>query len=272
VGDLLSLKARKPEVEIFAGGTHLLRDKRAKYPQLPRDLAVIGNVDELKRIHRTERYLEVGASVTLSKISSIGGSIVPQILIEAINSMGNPALLNLATIGGNICIEELRSTLFPVLFVLDARVELRQLGGSRWLSINRLARNDGSLDLGPAEVLTRVRIPLGDWNIYSFRRIPGSGTVDEWSLAFCGLAGTDRGVLSDLRFAFGSLGRQLLRNREIEAELVSRKLPLADRERDAVCQVFDEWLEAGYSALISRYQVTMAGKLLRWFLSTLEPR
>ena len=268
LGDLLTLKSRKPEVVLYAGGTHLLHGKREKYPRLPQALASIAQIDELRRIHRTERYLEVGASVSLSQITEIGGRSMPTILTQAIQNMATPQVRGLATMGGNICVQDRRLSLFPVLFVLDTRVELRELGGSRWVPISRFTTQDGSLDLAPTEVLTRIRIPLGDWNVHCYRKLAGAQDWNQWSLSFCGLAHTEREVLTDFRFSFGSIGKYLLRDREIEAELVGRKLPLGPRDRSAVCLLFDEYLESTTSSPISPYQKNMASKLFRWFLSS----
>jgi len=168
-----------------------------------------------------------------------------------------------------LCAKERRLSLFPVLFILDARIELRENGGSRWLPINRFSLPDGELDIGSTEVLTRVRIPLGEWNIDCFRSLSAGSVARDDALSFCGLAWAERGVLSDFRFAYGSVGKYLIRNREIEAELVSQKLPLQTRELDAVCQNFEEWLGASFS-MLSVYQRNMAVKLLKWFLGSLD--
>lgn len=270
LGDLVTLKGRKPEAEIYAGGTYLLHGDARKYPRLPGSLVSVRHIEDLKRIHRTERYLEVGACVSFSHITRIGGKAVPSILNQAIDTIGTVPVRSLATIGGNICVRSQRLTTFPVLFLLDARVELRGGGGARWVPVSRLASSDGELDILPTEVLTRIRIPLGDWNIQIYRSLSDGPRWNQWTLSFCGLANVDRDVLSDFRFSYGALGKHLLRNREIEAELVSRKLPIPERERNVICQDFNGFLESTYSGLISSYQQSMASKLFRWFLSSLD--
>jgi CO/xanthine dehydrogenase FAD-binding subunit len=269
LADLLSLKRKRPDVTIFAGGTYLLYNSNAKYPALPASVASIRHLEELKRIHRTERHIELGSCVTLCEISRIGGRAIPPVLAQAIAAIASPPVRSLATLGGNICAPEQRLTLFPVLFILDARLELREHGGSRWVPITRMAESDGKLNISDSEVLTRVRVPLSEWNTQCHRSLaPGPGTSD-LSLSFCGLANTNRGVLTDFRFIFGSMGKVLLRNREIEAGLVSRKVPLPDRDSDALCEVFDNYVETSFKDEISSYQAGLASKTLRWFLASL---
>ncbi|MBT3272327.1 MAG: molybdopterin dehydrogenase [Spirochaetales bacterium] len=270
LGDLLALKKQKPDIQVFAGGTYVLHGQGTKFPRLPGSIVSISQIEELSRIHRTERYLELGSCVTLSKIGGIGGSIVPSILIQAIEGIASPPVRNLATFGGNICVQDRRLSTYPVLFLLDARVELRELGESRWIPINRLSGGDDNLTIRPSEILTRIRVPLGEWNVQIFRNIGDGFGRNLWSLSFCGLANIDRAVLSDFRFAFGSLGKNIIRNREIEAELVGRKLPLQERDRDLICLAFHDYLNSAYSEIISSYQRSMALKLFKWFLFSLE--
>ena len=165
LADLLSLKRRKPEVTLFAGGTYILHNSSDKYPPLPSTVASIRHLEELKRIHRTERYIELGSCVTLAEILRIGGRTIPPILAHAIRAVASPPVRSLATLGGNICARDKRLSLFPVLLVLDARLELREHGGSRWVPIARMAESDGELIISSTEVLTRVRIPLSEWNL-----------------------------------------------------------------------------------------------------------
>ena len=270
LGDLLALLSRKPDIAIYAGGTYILGDQNDKFVSLPKSLAYIVAIEDLSRIHRTERYFEIGACVTLSKLLQAGAKAIPSVLMLAIESIATSPVRNIVTIGGNICIPDRRLNTFPVLFLLDARVELRELGSARWVPISRIVGPEGNLLLAPTEVLTRIRIPLEDWTIQIYKIISAGPILGKWTISFCGLARTSRGVLTDFRFAFGSMGRIILRNREIEAEIVSRKLPLHYRDQSMICALFEESLSTEYATMISSHQRTMASKLFRFFISQLD--
>ena len=270
IGDLLALLSRKPDVAIYAGGTYIAGNQNEKYLSLPRSIAHIGSIEDLTRIHRTERYFEIGAGVTLTKLLQAGVRAIPTVLLKAIEDIATYPIRNIGTIGGNICVSDQRLSTFPVLFILDARVELRELGSGHWVPISRIVGPEGNLLLAPTEVLTRVRIPLGEWNVQVYKKISSGPRWDHWTISFCGVAQTARGVISDLRFAFGSMGRVILRSREIEAELISRKLPLAQRDLSMICGLFEESLVSEYQDLISPFQKSLASKLFRWFVSRMD--
>ncbi|MBR7064925.1 MAG: FAD binding domain-containing protein, partial [Treponema sp.] len=82
-------------------------------------------IAELSSIGKHERYIDFGAGVTLSEIINLERSKTPAILTEATESIANPSIRNLATIGGNICQGNKTQTLFAPLLALDARLEFR---------------------------------------------------------------------------------------------------------------------------------------------------
>jgi len=270
LAELLSLKKRRPDVVPFAGGTYILYGDTKKYPDIAAAVASMRHLEELKRIHRTERYIELGAGVTLSEIMRIGGRIVPPALAQAIRTIATKPVRSLASIGGNICVRPQRLTLFPVLSALEARLELREHGGSRWIPIARFIDQTGDLDISETEIVTRLRIPLSEWNYQCYRRLTDGPVSDRHSLSFCGLANADRGVLTDFRFVFGSMDKTILRNREIEAGLVGRKVPLLSRDINAICASFEELMQQFQSGFVSPFQASMAQKMLRWFLSSID--
>ena len=259
IQDLLNALKRDPSACLCAGGTFLLAGQESRFPNLPERLIYIKNIDELNRIHRTERFLEIGACSSISRILNVGARVIPLLLSHSLRNIGTPAVQSLATLGGNICVPDSRMTAYPALLLLDTLVELREAGGSRWIPIGRLVGLDGSLNIQESEVLTRIRIPLGEWNLQIFRSItPGITNLgspqQDWSISFYGLADTGKGTLSNLRLAFGSMGKTVIRNREIEAEMENRRLPIPKRDIE---QVLLQFLSSLESHNISPYQKTI---------------
>lgn len=268
--DLLSMYHDHPEAIVVAGGTYLMsKDRGARFPELPKVLLSLRQIAELKRISRSERYFDIGAAASITSVLNTGAKIAPAILLKALRSIGFQPLRNQATLGGNISVPEIRLSAFPVLLLLDAKVELRKLNHTRWISLSRFVGSDGTLEKVPGELCSRIRVPLGEWNVHEYRSIAPAMKPSAWNISFCGIADTRKGVLSDMRFAFGSMGKTILRSREIEAELISRKLPLGKRDRESATEQLRLTMEALTPGLTD-VQKNIALRYLDWFLNRLN--
>ncbi|MDR1507282.1 MAG: FAD binding domain-containing protein [Treponema sp.] len=230
--ELFSAWARFPGAVPFSGGTSLLGSSGSSaLPMLPKNILSLDRIEDLKRITRTERYLEIGAMVNLNEIISLG-KIIPGALSKTLKGIAGPQVRNLATIGGNICGVGKNgggSDAAAPMTALDARYELRTLAQSRWISALRFSAFDASA-LAPQEILTRIRIPLEHWNYTVCRKFHSGDLGGGTGGVMVFIAKTEKNLLTDIRVVFA--GACLLRDKNSEAFLEGRKLPL-DR-KDAV--------------------------------------
>lgn len=224
---LLFLK-RYPEAVPWAGGTLLMTDSAA-WPE-GRGTAILDvhRIPELSSIHRTERYIEVGAAYSLSSILALPGSSILDPLTQAIGTIGNAAVRNLATLGGNIAARGRFMTSFPALSCLDASVELRDSAGVRWHGIHKLVGPGNQPSFPRGTLLTRVRLPVAKWDSIAIKSIGEKSFPHPDANAFCACARYDKGAISDIRIA--TAGRVLVRDRELELTLAGKHLPLTRRE------------------------------------------
>ncbi len=262
------LKKRQP-VLIFAGGTYLLAPGRINSYRNAAAVMNIKNVKELQRITRTDRNIEIGAAADLHRILSIG-ALLPAAMYEAIRGIGSIPLRNCATIGGNLCCKEQCLSLYVLSTLMDMRFELRRQGSSRWVPGNRFRNSDGETVLAEDEILSRVRIPLERWNMQFFRSF-GSAYIPQTNpLHVCGLAKIDGDSLSDLRLAAAGGHQAVIRDRELEAELMGRRLPLGDREREAAYERIAD-CAASEEYDLTDFQRERVTRLFKWFLNNLAP-
>ena len=63
----------------------------------------VRNLPELCRIDKHERFFEFGSALTLTELEDIGEKNLPVVLYEALKTIANSQVRNLATLGGNIC-------------------------------------------------------------------------------------------------------------------------------------------------------------------------
>jgi CO/xanthine dehydrogenase FAD-binding subunit len=262
------LKKRQPLL-IFAGGTYLLAPGRKSSYRKASAVMNIKNVKELQRITRTDRNIEIGAAAGLNRILSIG-ALLPAAMYEALRSIGSIPLRNCATIGGNLCCKEQCLSLYVLSTLMDMRLELRRQGGSRWIPGNRFRNSAGEPILAEDEILSRIRIPLERWNMQFFRSF-GSAYIPQTNpLHVCGLAKIDGDSLSDLRMAAATGQPKVIRDRELEAELMGRRLPLGDRERESAYEKI-AGLVASADYELTDFQRERVSRLFRCFLNDLVP-
>ncbi len=204
--------------------------------QMPKVALVVRNIEELKTIDRKERYVEFGSAVTLSQILELGEKRMPGVLHDAISLTAIPLVRNVATIGGNICASGIKRTLFAPLLALDARLELRS-------NLETLTVPMSQFNGVPSGyMLTRIRVPLEEWDVAVFRRIGPAYRIDNSSASFVFLANTQKDRLLELRIAF--CGAIRFRSRDLENILIGTKLPLVQRDienmKETASKVFDE--------------------------------
>lgn len=237
IQDLIRIYNLNKDAVIYAGGTRSLLHNERNLLTMKGSVINIMGIEDLKKVSRTDRYLELGATVTISRILELGKSIVPEALYSALKQLGPPQIRNMATIGGNICISEKKMDLFPILLIHDAQIELRKQkdqratrrllkGDSKWIQASRFINNDGKLSISPGEILTRIRIPNENWPYQTYTKIVGNSSP----LIFAGLANVDKYIISDFRICFSTANEKIIRNRDIEADLIGRRLPLSRKE------------------------------------------
>jgi CO/xanthine dehydrogenase FAD-binding subunit len=236
IQDMFSDWNRFPTAVPFAGGVSFAWRQDSRYSlTFPAYILSLDKLNELHRITRTERYIELGAMVKLNDIINLGKPI-PPVFTQALKCIAGPELRNLATIGGNICHPLLRLNATAPLVALDARYELRTAQSSRWIAAARFSSCSGPPAFNPQELLTRIRIPLEYWNYSLFKRFadPYSESETGGSLVF--IARIQKNILTDLRIVFA--GETVIRDKDSEAVLMGKHLPL---DRRNITHFIETW-------------------------------
>jgi CO/xanthine dehydrogenase FAD-binding subunit len=236
--ELFSSWARFPEAAPFAGGTAFIRSQGVQIPELPQSILSLDKLEELRRITRTERYLEIGAMVKISDIIRLG-KIVPEALRLSLEGIGCPQLRSLATIGGNICFRDRRLDASAALTALDAAYELRSAQSARWISAARFSSFRGPPAFNQGELLTRIRVPLEQWDYTAYRKFGNS--LDNGGTAVF-IMKNQKNMLGDIRIVFA--GKGILRDKNSETSLIGKQLPLNIREAENFMDHWNTFLSA----------------------------
>ena len=231
--DLFTLWSRFPNAVPYAGGTNIIWKQGKDILILPPVILCLDKLAELHRITRTEHYLEIGSMVKLNKLIWLG-KIVPEILCTCLENIAGIQLRNIATIGGNICCST-RLLDSPAPFTaLDAQYELRSAYSSRWVSASRFHDSQEHNVLENEELLTRVRLPLHQWDYSVYKKFHCEDKFKSKALVF--LAKTQKNILSDIRVVYK--GDTIIRNKNGESILTGKTLPL---NRKTAAEFIENW-------------------------------
>jgi len=236
LGEALQILRRHPSLQIWSGGTWWSRNGTRDNTG---EILALHHVKELRRVVRSDIQVEVGSTVPIERLYTVGRRFLPKLVIEGLHQIGPPPVRNLATLGGAVSIP---GTILPVtacLQMIDTRLELRRQGNSRWVTLNQFRDPGGSVRISPGEIVTRLRIPLQPWTHWMFQNYGVSFPAGQESLSIIGAAALDKSGINEFRFVLVIDGTVQVRIREAEMDLVGRSVPLTERERRSVLNVLE---------------------------------
>lgn len=247
LAELTLLRNRLPKALLWAGGTAIMSNLR-KYPASDGiDIIFLGNVQELKRISRSERYLEIGSQVTIEQVLKVGQHILHPVFARACRESGSYVIRSQATIGGALGIEHLSLNIPTALSVLDSQIEVRnsvhKRNNSQWIPVHRMFnRNRERNTLQPA-IITKVRILLEEGDFEFFKSVGEPYLNPEEAVIFSVFAKYNLPAISEYRFAISFPLSGIFRSREIETAVSSNDLPLEQRDISKIIKSLREDLK-----------------------------
>jgi len=207
----------------LAGATWIMR---APLRQERHDLSyvAISKIAALRELSVGDREVSIGACVTHAELARELASIPDcRALALAAGDAANPAIRQVATIGGNLCAANFAAAdLVPALLCLDAELELQGTHGAERIPLRRFLEIRTSL--APGQIVRRVMVPRTLRRSVHVRlplRKAGDYPVALFSLAITLDA---NGTVTSAGAAVGSVEPTPRRWHELEAELVGRPL------------------------------------------------
>ncbi len=214
--EAVELLAANPDAELVAGGTDLVPNMKRRQVQ-PATVISLGSVSGMAGITtQPDGGVRIGAATRLHQLAR--STDAPPVLAKAAREVASPQIRNVATVGGNLCIdtrcnyinmsEEWRaasgsclkdggdicwvaprgnecvaissSDLAPPAIALDASVRLLGAGGERTIPVGDLYRRDGLEHLTKArnEVLVEVLVPPPDGLKATYHKLRRRGAID----------------------------------------------------------------------------------------------
>lgn len=158
LADAHRLLAAYPGAKLLAGGHSLIPMMKLRLTSMPA-LVDIGPVAELRGIARTGDHVRIGALTTHAEIAAATElcAYAPA-LCDAAGVIGDPAVRNRGTIGGNIAHADPASDLPTVLVALDAMIVTTGAAGERSIPAAQFFKGVMATDLRDDEIITAVTI------------------------------------------------------------------------------------------------------------------
>jgi CO/xanthine dehydrogenase FAD-binding subunit len=268
--EMLDRMAQEPGVwKPFAGGTDLMVLLEAgKLPH--KKFLNIWDLAELRGIETSADLVTVGALTTYTEVrrDEVLAREFP-LLCRAAAKTGSVATQNRGTLGGNIANASPAADSPPALLVYDAEIEIVSAGGARWIPYQHFHSGYKQMDLQPAELIRRIRLPRNKnaWKQY-FRKVGTRRAQAISKVCFAAAARMDAGKIGDVRIVLGSVAPTVLR--AVRAEEVLRgQRPDAAILKSAQDALANEIVPIDDIRSTSRYRRTVARNLLAEFIESL---
>ena len=159
VAEAGQLLAAHPGAKLLAGGHSLIPLLKLRLAA-PAAVIDIGRIAELRGISTDGDGLRIGALATHAEIAA--SDAVKEhaaALAEAAGQIGDPAVRNRGTIGGNVAHADPASDLPTVLAALGATVTVVGSGGERSIAVGDFFTGVMMTSLGENDLLTSIRVP-----------------------------------------------------------------------------------------------------------------
>ena len=177
VAEARDLLKKHPGAKLLAGGHSLIPLLKLRLASPPA-LIDIGRIAELKGITVSDGMVRIGPLTTHAELaaSAVLREHCPA-LAAAAARVGDPAVRNRGTIGGNIAHADPASDLPTVLTAVGARVTTTGPKGSRTVDAGTFSTGMMTTTLGDDEVLTGIEVPVrtkGEGQAYAKFEHPAS--------------------------------------------------------------------------------------------------
>ncbi|MBI9012722.1 MAG: FAD binding domain-containing protein [Clostridiales bacterium] len=217
VAELLDI-IDKETCHIFAGGTDLMIRKRqwqGAERKFTQNVVYMNHLMELKGIKETDDAYIIG---TLTTQSDIVNSELPDYIRRPYELMSSPAIRNVATVGGNIVNAASVADSLPILYALDASVELASKHGKRVIKVDEFVLGRYKTDRQSNELLTRVIVPKYKSQGYFYKKL-GQRKASILSKVSVFILHQP----NDIRITIGAVNDLVIRNMELERKFLKDK-------------------------------------------------
>jgi len=224
LAEVHSLLAAHPDAKLLAGGHSLIPLMKLRLAA-PSALIDIGRIPELRGISASGGTIRIGALTTHAELAASADlAKSAAALSEAAAMVGDPAVRNRGTIGGNIAHADPASDLPTVLVGLGASVVVVGPNGERTIAADKFFTGIMATALGDREIVAAITVPAttpGEGAAYVKFSHPASRYA---VIGACARIAIDKGQCSRALVAIGGLTPFARRATAVERALAGSRL------------------------------------------------
>jgi len=269
VAEAQQLLAANPGAKLLAGGHSLVPLLKLRLAA-PTALVDIGRVPELRGIARHGDDIRIGSLTTHAELAASADlRSSAAALAEAAATIGDPAVRNRGTIGGNIAHADPASDLPTVLVAMDARIVVAGPKGERTIQADTFFTGIMSTALREDEILLAVHVPAstrGQASAYEKFSHPASRYAVVGAAAVITVQG---GKCSGARVALGGLLPHARRATAVEQALIGHAATddvIAQAAKQVVAELGDDVTGDIYAS--AEYRAAMAPVFIKRAVTT----
>ena len=240
----------------YSGRVHQNIEASHELYQLNSTLISLDRIEELKRINRSETYIDCGSTLSFGALLQKAEHLLPRLYIKILKQYYNPALLSCTTPAGIVYSGRLPTPLSLLSNVIEVSYEVRRLKTHRWRGVttvnhwiyhNQIYKND-RFDLDKGDVVMRMRIPANNWGHIRLRKL----NLGKKALYLAITVDISGNYISNFRFSYALEDGSLHRDREREAHITGRTIGNSGREVKNLAQATADQIGMGKEDKIIR--------------------
>ena len=202
--------ARHPGAALMAGGTVVM--PVLNYGTDSFDTLVSLRKAGLSGIFISDGKASIGAATSLSELQER-----PELafLGPAIDTIASPTIRNMATVGGNLFVEQPYGDLAVCLIALGATAAVADGGSARFEPVESLVRRG----VAKGEIVTKISFTLPEPGTFKFVKATRRAFNSAAIVTVAAVIGLEDGKVAECRVALGGVARHPLRAKSVEEKL-----------------------------------------------------
>lgn len=221
LSEALAAKAADGDIRLVAGSTDLGVVVNKGKLSTPKAMALY-HIDELRKISHDDKFITVGATVTLTEFEEYIESHFPE-MAKLLHIFASPQIKNQATLIGNVVNASPIADTIPFLVVSDAVVEVQSSTGTRNIVLKDFYLGYKKLDINASEIVTRIKVPLLAKNeVTRLYKVSMRKDLDISAVTFAARVLLDGKKMTSVRLALGGVAATVGRLTDIENKLTGQ--------------------------------------------------